>query len=347
VKAKRSKLTLVIMSSEAPAPSESLPSNTVGVRSSASEALTFVASERVVADEEAPGSAKKERKRCCVKGCNNHLNLQRVPPLPKPMPLGVTKDRQVTQAKRILKREEFLERLGRRRQEKSKDLRFCGNHKMETQKFAMNVSIKDSAGLEVEVLTVPLEFYVPVNVNQKPAVQGKRKRCCVRGCNNHISLQRVPPLPKQIPLGSSKARQITRAKKVLKRTEYMKRLGYNEAEFEKHPDLRFCPNHKMETKNWTFAVSIKDEHGVETECVETTAQFAVPVQFDKKVSADDDDKEDLHVSDVDVMEDSVMDTGHPSAFASVATVDKKESDEPPSEFAAAAASGEPMQSVMM
>ena len=239
------------------------------------------------AQEEAKKAKSRERKRCCVKGCYNRLNLQRVPPFPKELELGVTKDRQITQAKRTLKRQAFLERLGRPRDDKSKDLRFCSNHKMETEKFTINVSIKDKAGLETEVVTVPLEFSVPVNVTEKPAMQGKRKRCCVKGCNNHMSLQRVPPLPKELPVGSSKARQITRAKKVLKRNEYMKRLGYEESEFDKHPDLRFCPNHRMEMKDWTFTVSIKDENGEETECVESTAQFAVPVPFDKKASADE------------------------------------------------------------
>lgn len=238
--------------------------------------------------EDAKLKAKgKERKRCCVKGCNNHANLQRVPPLPKELEVGVTKDRQITQAKRILKRQAFLERLGRPRDDKTKDLRFCGNHKMETEKFTINVSIKDKTGLETDVITVPLEFSVPVNVTEKPAVQGKRKRCCVKGCNNHMALQRVPPQPKDLPAGSSKSRQITRAKKVLKRNEFMKRLGYEESEFTKHPDLRFCPNHRMEMKDWTFPVSIKDENGIETECVESTAQFAVPVPFDKKESADE------------------------------------------------------------
>ena len=176
----------------------------------------------------------------------------------------------------MFKRQEFLQRLGRNRDEKTKDLRYCGNHRMEHGKFVVPIPILDTEGNETETVNVPLECMVPMNVNLKPAPLG-RKRCCVKGCGNHYSLTRVPQFPKELPLGSSKRRQVTRAKKLFKRQEFMKRLGYSIAESNKHPDVRLCPNHKMEEKSWTFAVPILDEFGNETGTVEETIQFAVPV----------------------------------------------------------------------
>lgn len=250
----------------------SLPSS---LTAPSAETLAFAASIEQTSSKPAPSS--KERKRCCVKGCKNHVNLQRVPPYPKPLAEGASKDRQITQAKRMLKRQEFLQRLGRNRDDKTKDLRYCGNHRMEHAKFAVTVHVADFRGNATETVNVPLDCMVPINVTTKPAIQGMRKRCCVKGCRNHYSLQRVPPFPKELPLGASKARQLTRAKKFFKRQEFMKRLGYSLAESNKHPDVRFCPNHKMEEKSWTFAVPILDEFGNETETVEETIQFAVPV----------------------------------------------------------------------
>lgn len=245
------------------------------------EVMAFAASVEQKSESSNNNSAaaapKDARKRCCVKGCKNHVNLQRVSPYPKPLPQGASKDRQITQAKRIFKREEYLERLGRSRQDKAKDLRFCANHKMELQKFVFNVNIMTAEGILADTVAVSLECLVPINVTIKPALHGMRKRCCVKNCRNHMALQRVPPYPKDIPLGSSKARQITRAKKIFKRNEWMKRLGYSVAESHKHPDVRLCPNHRMQMKNWTFTVPILDELGNETETVELAAQFEVPV----------------------------------------------------------------------
>lgn len=310
------------------------------------------ANEAAVGNNAVPSANKK--KRCCVKGCSNHTNLQRVPPPPKPVPLGVTKERQITFAKRILKREEYMERLGRKRDDKTKDLRFCNNHRMEEQMFSLNVTIKDKEGVEIESVSVPLEFTVPVGVAAKPALPGRKKRCCVKGCNNHMSLQRVPPLPKPIPAGASKSRQITRAKKVFKRTEFMKRLGYSEADYEKRPDLRFCPNHKMENRNWTFTVSIKNKDGVETEVVESHAQFAVPVQslLDKKdeSSSDADEPSASAPAGAEAVADAVMESGQPSeaAFDPVAPVEKKEYESVlHAEPTDASTSGQPLQSIMM
>lgn len=303
---------------------------------------------------------RKERRKCCVKGCNNHVRLQRVPPYPSPLPAGATKARQITHAKRILKRQEFLERLGRQRDDSLKDLRYCVNHKMEKQQFSLSVTIKDKDGLETETVTVPLEFSVPINVTQNPPTKGRRKKCCVKGCNNHFSLKRVPGMPNEIPAGSSKARQITRAKKVFKHAEFLKRLGVNPSDVNKNSDLRFCHNHKMENKNWTFTVSIVDEHGAEVESVESTAEFEVPamVEYD---GVDGDKKEaavpvpQMEEALPEAMTIEALETGQPSSASAfeppVATVGKQKQDpsEPSSELVATSMTddGQPLESIML
>lgn len=235
---------------------------------------------------------KKDKKTCCVANCDNKVHLQRVPAYPPPLPLNteVSKTRQITHAKKVFKRQEFLERLGRPRDTKFKDLRFCPNHKMERQSFTLQVHIKKGVEQE-EIVTVPVDLVVPVNVN-KGSEKNKlrKKKCCVVGCQNHVALRRVPPLPKQVPLGSSKARQITRAKKVFKRNEYIKRLLGHQDNAKVNADLRFCHNHKMETRNWTFLVPIMDGNGVQVETVQAMAQFEVPLQVAPYHDAGADDR---------------------------------------------------------
>jgi hypothetical protein len=235
---------------------------------------------------------KKDKKTCCVANCENKVHLQRVPAYPPPLPphAEVSKTRQITHAKKVFKRQEFLERLGRPRDTKFKDLRFCPNHKMERQSFTLQVHIKKGVEQE-EVVTVPVDLVVPVNVT-KGLEKNKlrKKKCCVVGCQNHVALRRVPPLPKEVPLGSSKARQITRAKKVFKRNEYIKRLLGHQDNAKANADLRFCRNHKMETRNWTFLVPIMDGNGVQVETVQAMAQFEVPLQVAPYHDAGGDDR---------------------------------------------------------
>jgi hypothetical protein len=112
---------------------------------------------------------KNNKKSCCVWWCFSTKNLQSVPLMP-PLKEKPTMANRETRAKKVFKRKEFLERLGKNRNDKSLDntnIRFCGEHPFETVSKTVNVdtgetTIDEGTGKYKKVYTsIPLKVDAP------------------------------------------------------------------------------------------------------------------------------------------------------------------------------------------
>jgi hypothetical protein len=91
---------------------------------------------------------KRIRKKCCIKHCNNRINLTRVPHTTKKPKENWSKDRLTTYAVDVFLRRELCDRLGLGRDCKRSDLRYCLHHPTEIKTFH-GIKIKDHLGKKV------------------------------------------------------------------------------------------------------------------------------------------------------------------------------------------------------
>jgi len=104
-----------------------------------------------------------QKKGCSFRNCVHQSNkFIRVPVMPPELPPGASKQRQITRAKKLFKRREWLDRIGRSRLDLAADVRICDQHPMETKTWPIKVQVRDASGQVISTETVSARFEAPV-----------------------------------------------------------------------------------------------------------------------------------------------------------------------------------------